>query len=879
MSTALTTLINRNKKSIWALLVLIASVPFNAFALGFGKPSVESALGEPLRIVLPLTALEPNEIDELVARLASPSWFQLSGLDYGEINDQLIVSVNPNLSAVVISTQQPVSQVVVPLVIELEGPRKVMRKQFTVLINPSTYEEAVASSSRVNLPSGLSLVEGVTGNIDATAGSTGLTPQAEIESDTLGAAGAGVTATPSALAGQSLPAQADRVIVARGDSLSTIVDRFLPQGANRFQGRMAFYNVNTSAFPDGNIHTLTQGAELIVPPAQDILALPAAQARRDYQSLAQQPIPAELLAASVGAEEDSGSANNAAGASVVSSEALENVDTADPKTTTEQQDGDFRLSLLELDESESLETEAASEDDTEKSTEAAVTDESLALSTETAGEPFEMQGFTMKLSVMNAYIVELQEENEELKSRVEALEKQVQALIARDSGQEGALASVTSSIAATSADAEADAEEGSPILQEAATDTQETIEEVLAGEEQDLAAVLETSPTLLDLEDSADQATVEEDTLDGMQESPTSSVSDTEVVADETALAEIEQTTVENVIDGLTKDPAAASDVSTSVDEMLAELDAELKESESNIAQIESDLDTISDANSEPETDSATQEVANEQIARNTLDSGDAQQLQPQDTFRQDLLNKAKNLFARFNGPISQLLVAVLLLAGLLFAWMVRRGKKKDSIEDSQPDMSTYASQANNNVGVTYIPDNQLSLLEDDEDEQWMSQPDVNMENIDSLDGADVDLITQSEVYLTYNRPMQAVQALMEEYAKPDTDKFVVGSRLIKVFEKIGSSEERNTAMRSFIVTLNNDIEEFTNSEWDALRFDLDALRRQEQSSAVEKEEEPSLDMNSFNPTLEPDNDKGLGSLSLDESSIDLDFHKIDKSG
>jgi len=58
----------------------------------------------------------------------------------------------------------------------------------------------------------------------------------------------------------------------------------------------------------------------------------------------------------------------------------------------------------------------------------------------------------MKLSVMNAYIVELQEENQELKSRVETLEKQVQALIARDAGGEESLGSITSSIAATASD-------------------------------------------------------------------------------------------------------------------------------------------------------------------------------------------------------------------------------------------------------------------------------------------------------------------------------------------------------------------------------------------------------------------------------------------
>ena len=885
MSTALTKLINYNKKTVLALLVLFAGIPLKTFALGFGKPNVESALGEPLRIVLPLTALEPSEIDELVARLADPSWFQLSGLDYGEINDQLIVSVNPNLSAVVISTQQPVSQVVVPLVIELEGPRKIMRKQFTVLINPSTYEDAVASSTAVNVPSGLSLAEGVTGDTNATVGSTGLAPQAEIESGALNtASGAGSASQPSSSTAndQSLPSRADRVIVARGDSLSTIVDRFLPAGANRYQGRMAFYNVNTSAFPGGNIHTLTQGAELIVPPEQDILALPAAQARRDYQNLAQLPIPAELFAGSEGSAEADGVDNNSAGASVVgpqSEQSDESSSTSVANPTADKNEGDFRLSLLELDEQESAENEAESENDDGESSEQAVTDESLALNVAAAGEPFEMQGFTMKLSVMNAYIVELQEENQELKSRVEALEKQMQALIARDSGEEGALASVTSSIAATSTETATDSDQQlSSDLEAAAQTAQQSIEDVLASEEQDLATVLETGSALLKGEELAEETTADE-TAPDLAQSGVPSVEETDVALDESANDLVEDTTGGAATSETTTVSTDEPDVSTSVDQMLAELDAELNKSDSNIEKIDNELKEISETDTDLGTDPESENLVEDEVVRSTVGASNSEVLQPQDTFRQDLLNKAKGLFTKFNGPIAQLLVAVILLAGLLFAWMMRRGRKKDSSEESLSDMGAYASQANSNVGVTYTPDNQLSLLEEDEDEQWMSQPDINMENIESLDGADVDLITQSEVYLTYNRPMQAVQALMEEYAKPDTDKFVVGSRLIKVFEKIGGSDERNAAMRNFIVTLNNDIEEFTNSEWDALRFDLDALRRHEQSSALEKDDEPSLDMNSFNPAADPEKEKGLGSLALDEGSIDLDFHKIDKSG
>jgi len=283
---------------------------------------------------------------------------------------------------------------------------------------------------------------------------------------------------------------------------------------------------------------------------------------------------------------------------------------------------------------------------------------------------------------------------------------------------------------------------------------------------------------------------------------------------------------------------------SSTVEQMLAELDAELN-------RVEGDAEEVTNATETQEQIDADEPVA-EEVVRTSVESATEAETAPQVTFRQGLMDKAKSVLGELNGPILQLLVAVLLLAALLFAWMMKRGGKSAASSDDKPDLATYAQATGKGVGVSYdVSENQLSLLEDDEDDdQWMQPQDVNIENIETLEGSDVDLITQSEVYLTYNRPMQAVQALMEEYS--------------------------NTAMRNFIVTLNNDIEEFTNSEWDALRFDLDALRRQEQSSALDREE--SVDMNSFNPA-EGELDKPSPELTLDESSIDLDFHSEDKTG
>ncbi len=848
MSTAYTQMISRKLRAIAALL-LIACLPLNAFALGFGKPVVESTLGEPLRILLPLTSLEPNEINDIVAKLAAPSWFQLSGLDYGEINDQLIVSVDTTLAAIVISTQQPVSQVVVPLVIELQSPRKVMRKQFTVLVNPSTYDQAVSASRQTVGPTTLPLVSGVSGG-----GSNTLTA----------ASGAALTAS-APLSSEPLSARPDRVVVNRGESLSTIVDRFLPNGANRFQGRMAFYNNNPSAFANGNIHNLVRGAELIVPSDQEVLAIPPGQARREYQSLAQQPIPGEPAA-------DSDSSGNAAqAASETAGASQQSTGSTDVSGEDEEQwEKDFRLSLLEVDEEgseEKQDDDSAAENNSES-----VTDESVDFANAGDSDQFEMQSFSLKLSAMNAYIVELQEENKELKSRVATLEEQVKALIARDAGDEDSLASITTSLAAQ--EAVETAEEGSDTssLPESESDSAvASIEESVSTESEALAAG-----------EGVESDTVEADALNEVLD-----------LAGIDELIESAESTSADV-------DAAQANAEATVEEMLDKLDSELSQVGNASSDTEVAGSPLTNNEQVEQTDSATETSTEDVVAATELAVTESE-VAPQETFKRGLLEKAKGYFAKLNGPILQLLVALALLAALLFAWLMRKGRKAASVADDADEsgIGSYAA-AGKNVGVTYNNSNdlELSLPGDDEadndDDGWAdTEQDSNLEGMESLDGGDVDLITQSEVYLTYNRPMQAVQALTEEYAKPNSDKFVVGSRLIKVFEKIGASDERNTAMRNFIVTLNNDIEAFTNSEWDALRFDLDALRRSEQSPAAETEGDAGLDMDSFNvseqpviepeiepaiePPIDPAIEESAPELTLDEGSIDIDFQPEDK--
>src|SRR4051812_40035898 len=71
----------RNRLKISILAVAIATLPFPALAAGLGKLSILSALGQPLRAELDVTASR-EEISSLAAHIAPVEAFRQANIDY-----------------------------------------------------------------------------------------------------------------------------------------------------------------------------------------------------------------------------------------------------------------------------------------------------------------------------------------------------------------------------------------------------------------------------------------------------------------------------------------------------------------------------------------------------------------------------------------------------------------------------------------------------------------------------------------------------------------------------------------------------------------------------------------------------------------------------
>ena len=722
--------ISRKYKTVITLFLWISIFPDSIFALGFGKPIAESALGEPLRVIVPLTITDDEKSEDLTVGLAEPSWFQRFNIEYSGIAEEIKATVDysdRDRPVALLVTTNPVSQIVVPLIIELRLDNRVLRKQMSILLNPKNYEDIAPPAAAKKVVS-----------LSANSTQSSNPPN-------------GQQSQPS------LSYSPDSVKVKPGESLSLIVDQHLPKGATRYQGRLAFYHANPDAFQNGNINLLTSGVELAIPPAEDVFKLTAKEAKQSYVKLAEQS-DLELAELNTRVVDDT------------EEQPVEPVEPAAPiegeqPTTTlattadRQSDNGFRLSVVEVEDNGAANTESTG--NVAQSGTAPEIESPSTTSNAATLDGFEMQSFTMKVTVLNAYIVELQDENRLLKERLSALENKVEALITQ---------SQLAANQALSATAES--------LQASAEDTDDSI---IAPDQTTTANAV--PPTVDQPVDEQNHATVAQD-------------------FEAEALGTVDDT-ASNVADQKINDSGNNTEIEATDEQPIA------TEEENNlITKVDSEeITTASDGNAPP----------------------------PRKVYQQNLFTDAGKYLKQINTPIAQLVIMILLLAILLFVWMLwrdRKKQKKKDDEDQELDYGLYERGAeidrdgNSELGVRYSKSMSTTMLDlDEESELWMSAQNYSEQDIDTLIEHDVDLITQSEVYITYNRMTQAEQVLLEEYEKEDTDKYAIATRLLHVYEKMGDTEARSEGLTNFITRLNTDIELFTSREWEALHQDLETQK------------------------------------------------------
>lgn len=243
----------------------LIALPLAAHAAGLGKLSVKSALGQPLAAEIEVFAADKEELESLVANLASDQAFREARVEYAPVLSTLrfdVLRKEGNKAVLKVTSTRPVNDPFVDFLVELNWTSGRLVREYTLLLDPpgvATEQVIAPAAPAVKAP-----------------------PAAKATPAPAPAVAAKAPAAPRAPA--AAPAGApDSVVVKRGDTLAGIARRVRPEGVSLEQTLVGLYRENTKAFEGNNMNRLRAGAKLNVPGADKLAALSQQDANREIR--------------------------------------------------------------------------------------------------------------------------------------------------------------------------------------------------------------------------------------------------------------------------------------------------------------------------------------------------------------------------------------------------------------------------------------------------------------------------------------------------------------------------------------------------------------------------------------------------------------------
>jgi len=253
----------------------------HAAALGLGRLSVQSALGESLRAEIEVTSMTTDEASNLRIRVAPPESYRAANVDYN--------AVLPSTKAVLerradgrqfvrLTSDRGVQEPFVDVILEISWATGRLVREYTLLFDPPVTARAQpqpATPAAAPPPAVAAAPNPSTPMVSAAPAPT----RAERRAAARPAAAEPAPpaeARPTAKAGQ----QVDEYRVKSGDSLSKIAGQTQRPGISLDQMLVALFRANPQAFVDNNMNRLRAGVVLAVPAAETAQGIAPAEARQ-----------------------------------------------------------------------------------------------------------------------------------------------------------------------------------------------------------------------------------------------------------------------------------------------------------------------------------------------------------------------------------------------------------------------------------------------------------------------------------------------------------------------------------------------------------------------------------------------------------------------
>ena len=278
-------------RSSWRLgaltsaIALLGGLSINpVHALGLGRITVQSALGEALRAEIDVPEISAEEATSLRVGVATPAAFKAAGLEY----TAAVVGVQVNLqkradgrSYLSLTSPRPVTEPFVDLILEASWSSGRVVRDYTMLFDPPNLRQAPAAA----LPTAPVLSRPSTpfypSSPPPVASAAQAAPRAAAAARPTPPAPPARAPSPATAALPVKPASsAQQVTVKPGDTAGKIAAQSKPASISLDQMLVALLKSNPDAFIGGNINRLKSGAVLEIPAAQDAGTLSPSEASR-----------------------------------------------------------------------------------------------------------------------------------------------------------------------------------------------------------------------------------------------------------------------------------------------------------------------------------------------------------------------------------------------------------------------------------------------------------------------------------------------------------------------------------------------------------------------------------------------------------------------
>lgn len=256
----------------------ILLTPLAVEAVGLGKLTVKSGLGQPFNGEIELLSVERNEEGTLTARLAAAEAFLQAKIDRSQSLTSLRFAVEQKKSGewvISLSSPQPINDPFLDLLVEVNWPSGRLLREYTVLLDPPSTAGEQQQVAAVELPAL---------KPTATAEKAVTPPQAEKAPRAKKAAPTAIAKTEAKPAAEAEAKGDTYGPVKPGDTLGKIASAVKPEGISMEQMLVSLYRANQQAFSANNMNRLKTGQILQIPENTQVDALDKSEAAKEVRA-------------------------------------------------------------------------------------------------------------------------------------------------------------------------------------------------------------------------------------------------------------------------------------------------------------------------------------------------------------------------------------------------------------------------------------------------------------------------------------------------------------------------------------------------------------------------------------------------------------------